>query len=299
MQISKDYAFDLAFLNPLTMKLWGLELGDTLLIQNLDENTLISEFVCSCWPMIQIDTNQISLNNQYVALNNLTLNKSVLVVRKLKKEIQLARNLSIEFLKNFSNNSQNFLENHQNENDIDLIVDFAKQVYLNKSVILKQFIFLNYMGQKLVFIIKSINSKSNNNSSSSVQTINDKLENLNLQNGLLRKIKTKDIFTIDSKTKLHIVNHLNSSEKKSASYKKAEIRFDEIGGLDKEIELIKEFFINPFKYENYYKQVGIEFSKGVLLHGLSGCGKTMLSKAVLYESKCNYVQLNVAEIYSR
>lgn len=44
---------------------------------------------------------------------------------------------------------------------------------------------------------------------------------------------------------------------------------------------------------------GVDISKGVLLYGSSGCGKTMLAQAVCNESKCSLVKLNVSDIYSR
>lgn len=47
------------------------------------------------------------------------------------------------------------------------------------------------------------------------------------------------------------------------------------------------------------QQKGVDISKGVLLYGSSGCGKTMLARAVCNESKCNIVKLDITDIYSR
>ena len=34
------------------------------------------------------------------------------------------------------------------------------------------------------------------------------------------------------------------------------IKFNDIAGLNKEIELLKEFFIQPFEFSGLYKQIG-------------------------------------------
>jgi len=57
------------------------------------------------------------------------------------------------------------------------------------------------------------------------------------------------------------------------------IFFDDIRGLDKIKELMKTSIINPLLYPKLYP----EMSKGVLLYGLPGTGKTFLVKAIANE----------------
>lgn len=45
--------------------------------------------------------------------------------------------------------------------------------------------------------------------------------------------------------------------------------------------------------------LGVELSKGVLLYGPGGCGKTLLAKATCNESKCTFIELKMSDIYSR
>ena len=51
--------------------------------------------------------------------------------------------------------------------------------------------------------------------------------------------------------------------------------------------------------ELIYAFLGVELSKGVLLYGPGGCGKTLLAKATCNESKCNFIELKISDIYSR
>jgi len=59
-----------------------------------------------------------------------------------------------------------------------------------------------------------------------------------------------------------------------------DITYNDIGGLDKQIEKIREAIENPYLYPDEYKEFGLTPPKGILLYGPPGCGKTMVAKAV-------------------
>ncbi len=77
------------------------------------------------------------------------------------------------------------------------------------------------------------------------------------------------------------------------------VTYEDIGGLKKEIQLIREMVELPLKHPEVFKRLGIEPPKGVLLYGPPGCGKTLLAKAVANEADAYFIAVNGPEIVSK
>jgi transitional endoplasmic reticulum ATPase len=77
------------------------------------------------------------------------------------------------------------------------------------------------------------------------------------------------------------------------------VHWEDIGGLDKLKESLKEVVEWPLTHTASFKRIGIEPSKGILLFGPPGTGKTMLSKAVATESRANFISVKGSEILSK
>jgi len=75
--------------------------------------------------------------------------------------------------------------------------------------------------------------------------------------------------------------------------------YEDIGGLQEEIQRIREMVELPMRHPELFQRLGIDPPKGVLLHGPPGCGKTLLARAVANESEANFLSINGPEIMSK
>jgi transitional endoplasmic reticulum ATPase len=75
--------------------------------------------------------------------------------------------------------------------------------------------------------------------------------------------------------------------------------YEDIGGLQEEIQRVREMVELPLRHPELFQRLGIEPPKGVLLHGPPGCGKTLLARAVANESEANFYSINGPEIMSK
>ncbi len=80
---------------------------------------------------------------------------------------------------------------------------------------------------------------------------------------------------------------------------KPEIKWDEIGGLENVKLELQEAVEWPMKYPVLYSSLGHRMSRGILLYGSSGTGKTLLAKAVATESEANFISVKGPELLSK
>ena len=78
-----------------------------------------------------------------------------------------------------------------------------------------------------------------------------------------------------------------------------DIPWTEIGGLEEVKRELQEAVEWPLRYPNLYKELNHTIPKGILLHGPSGTGKTMLAKAVATESEANFISVKGPELISK
>lgn len=76
----------------------------------------------------------------------------------------------------------------------------------------------------------------------------------------------------------------------------AKVSYEDIGGLDKEIQKVREMIELPLKYPEVFERLGIGAPKGVLLHGPPGTGKTLIARAVANETDAHFLAINGPEV---
>ncbi len=77
------------------------------------------------------------------------------------------------------------------------------------------------------------------------------------------------------------------------------VSYEDIGGLGKELQRIREMIELPLKYPAVFDRLGVEPPKGVLLYGPPGTGKTLIARAVAAETNAAFFVINGPEIINK
>jgi 26S proteasome regulatory subunit T2 len=75
--------------------------------------------------------------------------------------------------------------------------------------------------------------------------------------------------------------------------------YADIGGLDKQVQEIKEAVELPLTRPELYEDVGIKPPKGVVLYGEPGTGKTLLAKAVANSTSATFLRVTGSELVQK
>ena len=108
-------------------------------------------------------------------------------------------------------------------------------------------------------------------------------------------LKPNGVCMIKPETVLHISENITGDEKMAVDY----VKYEDIGGLNKEIEEIREITELPFTNPSLFKKLGIKTPRGILLWGPSGCGKTLIAKAIANESVAFFISITGPEIIGK
>ena len=74
------------------------------------------------------------------------------------------------------------------------------------------------------------------------------------------------------------------------------VSYEDIGGLAREVALVREMVELPLRFPEIFGALGIDPPKGVLLSGPPGTGKTLIARAVSCEVRAHFIHLNGPEI---
>ena len=99
---------------------------------------------------------------------------------------------------------------------------------------------------------------------------------------------------------LSIVKQLDSETDVRARVMQVEqspdVSYADIGGIDEQMEEVRETVEMPLKSPEMFDEVGIDPPSGVLLHGPPGTGKTMLAKAVANQTDATFIKMAGSEL---
>ena len=76
------------------------------------------------------------------------------------------------------------------------------------------------------------------------------------------------------------------------------VSYNDVGGLKKEIKMIKEAVEVPLSHPELFKWLNLIPPKGVLIYGPPGTGKNILARAATAEAKAHLFILNIQRIIS-
>ena len=109
---------------------------------------------------------------------------------------------------------------------------------------------------------------------------------------VIKKIIPRTISRIERSTKVNVVAPTTVDERPRVTY-------DEIGGLNEQINRLREIVELPLRHPEVFAKLGIEPHSGILMYGSPGCGKTLIAKALASESAANFYIINGPEIVNK
>ena len=77
------------------------------------------------------------------------------------------------------------------------------------------------------------------------------------------------------------------------------VTYEDIGGLRKQVQRIREMIELPLRYPELFERLGIEPPKGVLLYGPPGTGKTLIAKALANETSAYFTHIGGPEVMGK
>lgn len=103
-------------------------------------------------------------------------------------------------------------------------------------------------------------------------------------------------YTVTKSTQFSL-DRLADADTEAASAAPPAPRLDRVGGLDATIAQLRELVALAFG--RHASLQGVQVSRSVLIHGLPGCGKTLLCDALAADSGALVIRLNAAELFSK
>ncbi len=124
------------------------------------------------------------------------------------------------------------------------------------------------------------------------------LPELNLEDEKLPP-ETLDKLIVNDEDYQNALKEVTPSGMREVFIENPDVSWEEVGGLENVKRELQEAVEWPMKYPTLYSKLGHRMPRGILLHGSSGTGKTLLAKAVATESEANFISVRGPELLSK
>jgi len=107
-----------------------------------------------------------------------------------------------------------------------------------------------------------------------------------------RVVKTEpEMGVVGPKTNVHIDTPQSGGMRVDQT-----ITYEDVGGMGREITLLRELVHLPLQFPQVYRQLGINAPRGVIFYGPPGSGKTYLARALANEVEAGFYYINGPDI---
>ncbi|TLX84502.1 MAG: CDC48 family AAA ATPase [Thaumarchaeota archaeon] len=172
----------------------------------------------------------------------------------------------------------------------DILMIHTRNMPLNDDVNLDKIAAIShgYVGADLEYLCKE----------AAMKCLRRLLPELNLEDEKLPP-ETLDKLIVTEDDFQNALKEVTPSGMREVFIENPDVSWDEVGGLEAVKRELQEAVEWPMKYPTLYSKLGHRMPRGILLHGPSGTGKTLLAKAVATESEANFISVRGPELLSK
>jgi len=172
----------------------------------------------------------------------------------------------------------------------DILMIHTRNMPLSDDVNLEKIASIShgYVGADLEYLCKE----------AAMKCLRRLLPELNLEDEKLPP-ETLDKLIVNGDDYQNALREVTPSGMREVFIENPDVKWDEVGGLENVKRELQEAVEWPMKYPTLYSKLGHRMPRGILLHGPSGTGKTLLAKAVATESEANFISVRGPELLSK
>ncbi|MGI0008995.1 MAG: CDC48 family AAA ATPase [Nitrosopumilaceae archaeon] len=172
----------------------------------------------------------------------------------------------------------------------DILMIHTRNMPLSDDVNLEKIAAIShgYVGADLEYLCKE----------AAMKCLRRLLPELNLEDEKLPP-ETLDKLIVNGEDYQNAFREVTPSGMREVFIENPDVKWDEVGGLENVKRELQEAVEWPMKYPTLYSKLGHRMPRGILLHGPSGTGKTLLAKAVATESEANFISVRGPELLSK